>query len=258
MKNKSNILSIGLVGFILSGVNPSLAAKNEGDFDSVKIARMEHWKQSPHTFWIGCGTLLSPESHNIYTQMALNTSMAYQYDIPWQHQRTNFFVTAGVGYEGCRRNDKPYRAKNDIVYENYIYDNFHIFLGTGLKVRLTYFLDLSFSAAIDGSFSYEIGRYPSFYGTGIQPPLYDVQAKSFRVSRNPTFRNGIQGLFSIALTYEIKNFRIFAGCQAYMGYLNDLEKMRSGFDEPHAMPFRSWAVFGIGYRLSGAARRKIL
>lgn len=247
MKNKINIIKTScLLGLLLLGVNPFLTAKTEKMSDSAKVAQMENWKRSPHSLLVGCGTLLAPEAHKIYTKMALGVSLTYQYDIPWQHKRTNFFVTAGAGYEGCYRDGKPYRAKNDIIYENYIYDNFHVYAGAGLKVRLAYFLDFSFSAAIDGSISREFGRYPSFYGTSIAPSIYDEEDGSYRVRRNPTMPSGIRGLFSIALAYEIKNFRISAGCQAYVGYLNDL--LVFGPSEPKAMPFNSWAIFGLGYR----------
>lgn len=244
MTNRSNSIQIGLLGIFLLGLNLSWAAKPEKLPDSAKVAQMESWKRSPHNFLVGCGTLLAPEAHKIYTWMALSTSLTYQYDIPWQHKRTNFFVMTGIGYEGCYRNDKPYRAKSNIVYENYVYDNVHLYVGAGIKVRMASFLDLSFSASIDGSFSSDFGRYPSTYESenpGVPP--YDRW-----VGRVPTERAGIRGLFSIALTYEIKNFRLFAGCQAYVSYLNDLDELYFGPKKPKAMPFNSWATFGVGYR----------
>lgn len=244
MANKSSILrTIGLSGILLLGLNSFLPAESGKVPDSTKMARMEHWKQSPHSFLMGCGTLMAPEAHKVYTKMALSASLLYHYDIPWKHRRTNFFIMTGAGYKGCRRDGRPYRAKNDIVYENYIYDNLHIYFGAGLKVRLAYFLELSFAAAIDGAVSYEFGRYPSFYGTGISYPLYDDKDGSYRINRKPAIGGGFQGLFSIFLTYEIKNFQIFAGCQAYVGYLDDLDPI-----DPKAMPYNSWAIFGLGYR----------
>ena len=243
---KSNILrTICLLHLLLLGLNPFVMAKTEKVLDSTKVAQMERWKESPHSLFASCGTLLAAEAHKIYTKMALNASFIYQYDIPWQHKRTNFFVTSGIGYNGCRRDDKSYRAKNDMVYEEYIYDNLHFYVGAGLKVRLAYFLDLSFSAAIDGALSYELGRYPSFYWNK-RYPLYDETDGSYRLDRNPNIGYGVRGLFSIALTYEIKNFRILAGYQAYVGYL---EREYNWYDPvPKAMPFNSWVIFGFGYR----------
>ncbi len=243
MKNKSNtIKTTCLLGLLLLGVNPFLAAETEKEFDSTQeVAQMEYWKQSPHSMLLSCGTLMyHKEAYKIFKQMpALNFSLAYNYDIPWRYKRSNFFILAGFAYEGCRRNDKPYQAKNKMVYENYIFDDFHIFMGVGLKVRLTYFLDLSFSVALDEACSYEFGRYPSLYGKPFPADRYNY----FR--RNPDIRFEFQNSFSLGLAYEIKNIRIFAGCQFNVGYeygYRDRLNWRTG------TPLTSWVVFGIGYR----------
>ncbi|MBD5397118.1 hypothetical protein HDR62_03120 [bacterium] len=234
-----------LLGLLLFGLNPFLVAATEKGFDSVEVVRMEQWKQSPHSMLLSFGTLMyHKEAYRIFKQMpVLNFSLTYNYDIPWRHKRSNFFVLAGFAYEGCRRNDKPYQAKNKMVYENYIFDNFHISTGAGLKVRLTYFLDLSFSVALDGAYSYEFGRYPSLYGSPF--PTDRDRCNYFR--RDPHVEFELQNSFSLSLAYEIKYIRIFVGCQFYVrydvGYYRDRLNWRTD-----TAPIDSWVIFGVGYR----------
>ncbi len=244
MKNQIDSLKkLGLSSILLLSFFPLLAAKTEKVPDSAKTMLMERWKQSPHNMLLSCCTLMyHKEAYRIFKQMpALTFSLAYIYDIPWHHNRTNFFVQTGLSYEGCRRNDRPYRAKNGMVYENYHYDNFHIYLGMGLKIRLAYFLELALSAVLDGSISSEFGRYPSLYGQSFPSDVTHY----FR--HNPTAGGDFRGLLAFRLTYEIKKILISVGCQVYVGdeSTKSLDRLnwRTG-----GQPKDAWAIFGIGYR----------
>ena len=246
MKNQiDNLKKLGLLGILLLGLYPIVEAKTERVSVSEKTMLMERWKESPHSMLLSCGTLMyHKEAYKIFKQMpALNFSLSYNYDIPWHHKRTNFFVKAGLSYEGCRRNDNPYQAKNGMIYENYVYNNFHVYCGMGMKIRLTYFLDLSFSAVLDGSISSEYGRYPSLYGQSF--PSGEDALHYFRLKS--TAGGDLRGLLAFRLTYEIKKVLIFIGCQVYVGDESEKDRDRLNWrtGEQHK---DSWAIFGLGYR----------
>lgn len=238
-----------MIGSLLLGLNVMAIAGTDNERNTYEKAGMERWKQSPHSMSLSCGTLLAPESYKLFTKMpALNFSLAYNYDIPWLHKRTNFFVTAGIAYEGCRRDDKPWQDKNGLMYEKFRHDSYHINFGAGLNIRLAYFLELSFTAAIDVSLSFERWRYPSFYGVGY-PPADDFYNDTYYADIGPKMGGGMRGLFSLFLTYEVKRIRIFAGFKAYAGYSNNLSyAFDYDADSPKGQPYNSWAVLGVGYR----------
>lgn len=238
-----------LIGYFALGMNVLLMAGTENEHGVYEKSGMERWKQSPHSMSLSGGALLAPESYKLFTKMpALNFSLAYNYDIPWHHKRTNFFVTAGMAYEGCRRDDKPYQAKNGLMYERFRHDSYHIDFGAGLNIRLAYFLELSFTAAIDVSLSFERWRYPSFYGVSA-PPADDFFTDTYYAEMGPKFGGGMRGLFSVYLTYEVKRIRIFAGCRVYVGHSNNLSSAFDyNADNPKGQPYNSWAVLGVGYR----------
>lgn len=253
-----------LLLLLLVGMAARVSAGEPRGLDTIRFAKMEQWRQSPHALQLRCGTLMyHKEAYKIFTKMpALNFSLTYTYDISWQHRRTNFFVLGGLAYEGCRRDDEPYRAKNRVVYEDYVYNQYHLDFGAGLRVRLAPCLDLDFSVAFDGSMSFEYVRYPSFYGKEVLPEGRDG---SIYMGRQD-FGLYVRGLFAMNLTYEIKRIRISIGCQVYVGDLMSMDNLAL-YDEDLALewgklnwrngqPKNSWVTLGIGYRFGDAKGRK--
>ena len=226
-------------GLVLPSMNIAMAARPKRNLDSTEYVWREHIKLSPHSVQISCATLMyHTEAYQIFTKMpALNFSASYIFDIPWWHKRTNFFIQTGLGYEGCRRDDVLYKAVNDVYYEFYVYNQYHVYFGVGLRIHLIQALDLSLSSVFDVSLGNERGRYESFFGK--------ERPEGYFYSRLREHYSGAQGLLALNLNYEIKRIRISVGCQVYLG--------SDGFDRTThwknaAQPYRSWATLGVGYR----------
>ena len=237
MKNRVIIVVLGFVVLSLSTV---FAARPKQNLDSTEYAWRGHLKSSPHSVQINCATLMyHKEAYKIFNKMpALNFSATYMFDIPWWHKRTNFFVLAGLGYQGCRRDGEPYETADETaVYWKYVYDQYQIYLGMGLRIHLVESLDLSLSAAIDGSYNTERGRMMKGY---------TLDGYYFYIPRikNSRWGLGTQAVFNMNLTYEIKNILISAGCQLYLGSDRKNGRYWKSSDYPH----RSWATLGVGYR----------
>ena len=221
---------------VLSSLNVAVEAREKQNFDSTEYVWREHLKSSPHSVQISCATLMYyKEAYKMFNKMPpLNFSATYMFDIPWWHKRTNFFILSGIGYEGCRRKGSPYQAEKGVFYGKYRYNQYHIFFGTGLRIHLAESLDLALSAAVNGSFATEIGRFLS---------MPDNNA-GFYVPHD-RYGLGMQGLFKMNLTYEIKRICISAGCQVYLGSNRHAE---TEYWKTIYHPYRSWATLGVGYR----------
>lgn len=237
-----------VLGLVLLSLNVAVAARPKQNFDSTEYAWREHLKHSPHSVQVSFATLMyNKETYKIFTKMPLlNFSATYMFDIPWWHKRTNFFVLAGLGYEGCRRDDVLYKASNNVYYETYSYNQFHTYFGVGLRIHLLKSLDLSLSSAVDASVGYERGRYESFFGKERPNTSTD-----YFISRLRDYHSDAHGLLSLSLTYEIKRIRISAGCQMYIG-ANEFGGYNAYNNTAHwkdaDQPSRSWATLGVGYR----------
>lgn len=205
MKNNISInrWSIRLLGFlccvILVGKADLWAAKPHRQVDTTKLFRMAAWKERPHSIQLNLGTgysIFYSYNHKPWARFALD----YNFDLPWKHIRTNFFVVGNIAYEGNLYNNRQHRSV----------DRFHISAGVGYNIHLTHYLNLSFLYA------------PGF--------LYEnrVQCSDETVSTgNHWYKHweityAYCALFAIRLTGEVKNVRIGIGLENphYLFFLN--------------------------------------
>ena len=235
---KRNVMKKGVIIAVISlavfSFNMAVAARPKQSLDSTEYVWREHIKLSPHSVQINCATLMYyKEAYKMFNKMPpLNFSATYTFDIPWWYKRVNFFVLSGLGFESCRREGKHYQAEYGVFYGNYVYNQYHAFLGMGIRLHLSKSLDLALSSAVNGSFAAERGRYLSLPNNEFYIP-------------NDNHGFGMQGLFKMNLTYEIKRICISAGCQVYLGSNRHAE---TEYWKNAAQPYRSWATLGVGYR----------
>ena len=246
---KKQIMIIVLLGCTF-GLNTDLTAQSALSDNATKHTQVEKTSSS-HSLHLGYCLPMYQDAYKIFTKMPLtHLTLTYKYDIPWRYERTNLFVLTGGGYSGGRREKGLYKASNDMVFERYFYDQFHLYSGIGVNVKLPYSLNLSFSTAIDASIFYEVGSYPSYYNKDEK----DIMEGSY-VNRAPSAGLGVKCRTALFLTYEIRNILVSAGCQAYFGSPDDLlnsiyffEDYNASWRENVGFPSCLWATLGVGYR----------
>lgn len=216
-------------------------AQSVKDFQGLWKARTGHSLHVDYGFFVNQSYV---KHSNVYQTVRFD--VAYQYDIPWRHKRSNFFVETGLTYRWYHCDIEEYEGDVRLARKKRKETEHRAIWHTdlGIKVYCTDWLYLSFSGGLNIGYAdsdYFFEAYQRFAS-----PAWELTTNSHSVSKALVFA----GHSAVRLVGQIKQFSISLGYQADHWFAKITENGRfytgdymSLFDES-----TDWFVtLGVGY-----------
>ncbi len=176
---------------------------------------------------------------NILTYKPIRFDLTYQYDIPWNPKRINFYAHAGFGYRQLKTDYKSYYMywyQGSLFLLPEFEEGVVAYAGIGMKIHCTDWLHLSFSEAFN--VMHEVG-HGDFIGEGTYPGI------------QPGWKHTLVGLQStFRIVGQIKGFSIYAGYRLdhwLKTFPNTLKWPFSLTQTDKNGKYEGYLTFGIGY-----------
>lgn len=193
----------------LLGIPCLFEVQAQGFFsDSAKVKYIHgfqgRWQQRKgHSLYFDYGYQTGALAYRSYrdymTYKPIRFDLSYQYDIPWNPKRINFYAHAGLGYRQLKTDYKPLYVyyQGPLVILPEFEKGVVAYAGIGMKIHCTDWLHLAFSEALN--VMHEVG-HGDYAGEGIHATI------------PPGWKHTLVGLqSSFRLVGQVKGFSIYVG-----------------------------------------------